>query len=331
MKIAVFCSIIFASLLNFSCRQNVESSPNSSNSSYEKLVDVTRPTPTPEKFEKKQIYEELENPGRFSNFKEDELKTSFNFQGFSIKKDVVIKSDGIDSPKTGIIDAVLSKKGKQLARFDGVYHPLGNEMSFGLYPFLGGTEKQLLVYDEQLHYEHDWIVRLTPKFEVIFNNEDFDIFNGFAVLDINNDGIFEITAGKSASLTYMFPRNSEKAVQTIFKYDSKSGKYLPATHLFSEFVLDGLEKEGFAEQLRNFNERKEKSLPEFLQIFMKYVYAGKEAEAWKFFDETEIDLSKPQPLSEKSETKQQMKEHIKVDLNKDPIYIFIKADVKNKN
>ena len=50
MKLAIFCSIIFASLLNFSCRQNVENSSNSSNLSYENLEDITRPTPTPEKF-----------------------------------------------------------------------------------------------------------------------------------------------------------------------------------------------------------------------------------------------------------------------------------------
>lgn len=328
MKLALFYLIIFTLSLGLSCDKNVESSPIAEN----EIVKATpQPSPMPDKFEEKQIYEEMQKIGRFSNFEEDESKTLFKFQDFTIKKDVVKKSDDIGSPVTGIIDAVLSKKGKHLARFEGVYYPLGNEINFGLYSFLGGTEKQLLVYDESLHYEHDWIVRLSPKFEVIYNNEDFDIYNGFYVLDIDNDGILELTAGKSASLTFMFSRSSELALKTIFKYDSKSHKYLPATHLFPEYVLNGFEEEGFEAQLKNFNEREAKGLSEFLQIFMKYIYAGKEAEAWKFFTETEIDFKYVTTLSGKIENKEQMKAQIKSVMKKDPIYQFIQKDLRKKN
>ena len=41
--------------------------------------------------------------------------------------------------------AVVRRRGKVLATFDGVYSGAGNATRFGLFPFLGGDEKQLLV------------------------------------------------------------------------------------------------------------------------------------------------------------------------------------------
>jgi hypothetical protein len=329
MKITLFCLIIFTAFLNFSCQRNVESSPVAEN---EKTVELPSQRPTPENFGEKQIDDEMQIIGRFSNSDEDELNILVKFGNFTIKKDVVIKSDGFDSPETGVIDAVLSKKGKRLARFEGVYYPLGNEMSFGLFSFLGGTEKQLLVYDDSLHYEHDWIVTLSPKFEVIYNNADYDIYGGFGVLDIDKDGILELSAGKDASLGFSFSRNSEMAVKVIFKYDPKTHKYLPATHLYPEFVLQGFEDISFDEQLKNFKERKNRGLPEFLQIFLKYVYAGKEAEAWRFFDETEIEIKDVWTLGDEKlqpiDGKLQAKDHLKKVLSKDPIYKFIQKDLR---
>jgi len=140
--------------------------------------------------------------------------------------------------------------------------------------------------------------------------------------------VFELSAGKSASLGFYFSRSSEKAVETIFKYDSKSNKYLPATHIFPEFVLQGFEKKDFAEQVGQFKESKSKFAPEFLQIFIKYVYAGKEAEAWKFFDETELEFNERWDLLDKLSDKEQLRKRIKIFLDKDPIYKFIQKDSK---
>src|SRR5215203_4356215 len=327
MKTAVSCLIISTALLNFSCGQNVESSSVAAN---EKPAEIPIPISTPDRFGEKMIKDEIDSIGRFSNYEEDESKTAFKFQGFQIKKEVVMRSDDIGSTLVGVIDAVLSKKGKRLARFEGVYWSLGNEINFGLYPFLGGAEKQLLVTDESLHYEHDWIVRLSPKFEVIYNNEDFGIWYGFYVLDIDNDGVLELSAAKNASFDFVFSRSSEMSLKIIFRYDPKSHKYLPATHIYPELVLQGFERESFDEQIIKFNESKDKFLPKFLQIFMKYIYGGREAEAWKFFDETEIDIKEAEILGGKVDGKQQTKDHLKKILEKDPIYKFIRKDLRSR-
>lgn len=328
MKIALFHLAIFTALLNFSCSKNVESSPISTDRN---VQPTDAPSSAPEKVEAKLIHEEIEKLGRFSNFPEDQHQSVFKFEDFRLKKSIVKRSDGEGSPVVGVIDAVLSKNGKPLARFEGVYHPLGNEISAGFYTFLGGSEKQLLVYEESIHFQHDWIVRLSPKVEIIYNNEDFGIYGGFSLLDIDQDGVWELSAGKDSSMDFIFSRNQQMAVNIILKYDPATGKYLPATHLYPEFVLQGFEKESFAEQIRKFNEREAKFSSSFLQIFMKYVYAGREADAWKFFDETDLDINETWVLGGKIDGKPQAKEHLKKVLSKAPIYKFIKADLgRNK-
>ena len=98
MKHALFCLLALTVLLNFSCTKNVESSPIPA---IEKSVETPSPPPLPEKFERRFIRDEMEQVGRFSNLEEDVSKTFFKVQGFSIKKDVVQKTDEIDSPVTG--------------------------------------------------------------------------------------------------------------------------------------------------------------------------------------------------------------------------------------
>jgi hypothetical protein len=72
--------------------------------SYEKLVDVTRPTPTPEKFKRIDIRDST------SPQKGDYDSTILEFQDYKLEKVTVMKTDGYDNPQEDIFDAVLSKK-----------------------------------------------------------------------------------------------------------------------------------------------------------------------------------------------------------------------------
>jgi hypothetical protein len=318
MKFVVVCLLGFTVFLNLSCQQEVISSSISKD---EQITKVPEPSPTPNKYEETDIIEQ------FSTMGDENQPTLVEFQDYKIKKVSVRKKDEIDSPEADIYDAVVSKNGKTIARFEGIYYPLGNEMSFGLYPFLGESEKQLFILEESNRYDREWIVNLSPKYEVIFDAADFDVISGYLrVIDIDNDGQKEITLYKGNNIGYMFPPKDIPLVRIVFKFDEKTRKYLPASHKFPAFTLKDQE-----EQIKKFNENKTKKFSKALEIMLTYIYAGKEESAWQLFDNEEIDFTPESVLNAKTESKEQLRVKIKNALNKDPIYKFIKTDLKKKN
>ena len=314
MKTALFCLIVLMSLLNFSCRRNVESSPIAAN---EKFVETPQPAPTTEKFEEIDIIDQFAAG-------QDNRMTSLDFEDYRIKRVTVKKKDDFDGTLIDVNEAVLSKKGKTLARFEGTIHSLGNSMSFGLYPFLGGSEKQLLVIDESPRSDREWIVGLTPKFEIMFDAADYNVQGGhLRLVDIDKDGVYELLYGKFLNEAFVNQSNGTRPVgMIVFKFEPKTRKYVPATHFFTDYTLRGI-----AEKVREFNESKNKSLDSCLEIFMTYVYAGKEDEGWKFFDKEGLDFSSLETSNGKVKGKQNIIEHIKTTLNKDPIYKCIRKDL----
>jgi hypothetical protein len=314
MKFALLCLVIFTTFFNFSCRQNVESSPVAAN---EQPVETPSPAPTPDKYEEFDIIEQ------FSRMQAGNEPAALKYKGYKIEPVTVKKKYDKDSPVADIYDAVLSKNGKRITRFEGVYYPLGNFMSFGLYQFLSGSEKQLFIIEESNRYDHAWIVNLEPKFKVLFDAADYDVLYGYLrVIDIENDGQKEITLSKNCNLGFIFSNVNEPWVKVIFKYDAKARKYLPASHLFEEFTLDGIDA-----KFQEFNDGKNNSVSELLKIFMTYVYAGKEDEAWKFFDKEIVDSFEYETVSGKVKGKERIREYMKKELNEDPIYKFIRNDL----
>lgn len=314
MKSAPFTLIFFTALFNFSCQQNVESSPALVD---ERVAETPQPISTPEK------YEEIDIIEQFSRMEAGNEPIPLEIGDYKISPVTVKKKFYKDSPEADIYDAILSKKGKTIAKFEGIYYPLGNFMSFGLYPFLNNSEKQLLILEESNRYDRAWIINLSPKFEILFDSADFDVLYGYlGAIDIDKDGVFELSAFGSTNLGFTFSWNNETWTKVIFKYDSKSRKYLPASHIFSEYIFENID-----EEIQKFREAENRSFSDFLQIFMGYIYAGKEDAAWKFFDES---FSTDKLTFGTDINKANTKEKIISALNKDPIYKFIKADLKNK-
>ena len=298
-------------LCNFACQNQIENSRSS-------IVEVmqnepgTLETPTPQPTDEKRIVIEDIVAER------DSLK----YEGYEIKKFLTKKKEKgeSDSPVAEINDAVLQKNGKTLLKFEGVYYPLGNLIEFGLFSFLGDQKKQLIVYETTNRYGRVWIVSLSPKPKILFDSEDWGGFGEFVYIeDIDGDGKYEISLQTEKS--FSFENIAHINVPQIgydFRYDSKKERFLPANENFQDLYSKGLnERASKIEPLNSSSGFDEEIIKDFIETFLIYIYAGKENEAWEFFDK-EYNL----------EDKENRKEKIKAVLSEDPIYKFIKNSVQ---
>lgn len=209
--------------------------------------------------------------------------------------------------------AVIKRRGKVLAQFDSVYSGMGNDTEFGLFPFLGGDTKQLIVSQDIFRGGTQWIVILSPRFQVIYDGDEFGAgreADDMRVADLDRDGVYEITQ----PVTTFYGFSSLSPAQTplpivIFKYDAKAKKYLPANHFFKEYIL------------RDIDESKKKvssagegtnHLANILSIVLDYIYAGEEPAGWAFYDE-----------AYKLPDKVEMKTKIEVELKEQAVYRFM--------
>jgi hypothetical protein len=306
MKIAFFILLVLTSLLTFSCGQNVKSSPIAPN---EVVRETPAPVSTPESEDEINLVERFATNGAGTE------PPRLEVGDYKIR---AVKGSKNDAD----YDAVLSKSGKPIARFEGYSSALGSSMNFALFPFLGGPEKQLLVLNDSNRYDREWIVSLGPKFELLFDAADFDVEGGFPrALDINKDGVYELVYDTDLDLGFSFRTRNPSWGKAVFKFDSRTRKYQPAGHLLTEYTLKGIDK-----KIEDFKQGK-KSFRTLLDIFMTYVYAGREDAAWKFFDE---NISSGDLDFENDENKLKTKEKISAFLKKNKIHRFIQNDLKKK-
>jgi hypothetical protein len=207
--------------------------------------------------------------------------------------------------------AVLKKNGRVVAKFDGVYHGMGNTTDFGLFPFLGGGAKQLAVSLTIPRGGRHWVVGLSSAARVIFDSGDYGVGREefSVIIDIDKDGVYEI----SLPLTEFYMFESMNTAETplpeiVFKYDGKARKYLPANPSFQSYVLRGIEDE--VSRLRPGEGNS--YISERLDILLRYIYAGKEEVGWDFFDR-EYRLP----------DKEQMKSKVKAVLRNEGAYKYI--------
>lgn len=243
-------------------------------------------------------------------------RDSLNYEGYEVKKFLTKKKDEDDSPVAEINDAVLQKNGKTVFKFEGVYYPLGNQMEFGLFSFLGNKTKQLIIYETTNRYGRIWIVSLSPKPEILFDSKDWGGFREFIYIeDIDDDGKYEISLQTEEYLSFEnIAHINVPQIGYDFIYDGKSERFLPANERFQDLYSGGLnERISKIKPLNSSSGFDEEVIKDFIETFLTFIYAGKENEAWEFFDK-EYNL----------EDKEIRKEKIKAVLSKDPIYKFIK-------
>ena len=191
---------------------------------------------------------------------------------------------------TEVSYAILKRKGQVLIKFDGVYSGLGNATDFGLFSFLNGEAKQIFVSQTIPRGGRHWIINVSPDFHVTYDSGDWGVGrDDFAVIDVNGDGVYEISQEVTAFYGFENLSSSETPLpEVIFKYDESAGKYLPANHLFQQVALEGIER-----QIENLR-RDENRLSSMLHIVLRYIYAGKDQEAWSFFEREYTRANKEQ-------------------------------------
>ncbi len=258
----------------------------------------TQTTPTPKPSHK---YIDLLENGT-------EESENLSYQGYDlVRLTKKVKVEG-DSNLWENSYAILKKQGKVLAKFDGIYHPVGNATYFGLYPFLKTETKQIFISQTISRGGEHWVVDLSPDFRVIYDSVEWEVGReNFRVIDIDGDGVYEISQeildfwGFEGLCMACSPLPN-----IIFKYDAKKRKYLPANHLFRDFVLEETEKNIAEKNIFNLGE------------LLEYIYAGKEKEAWAFFED-KFPESFPAGLKGNI-SKKEMKEKILAVLKKQPVY-----------
>ena len=242
-------------------------------------------------------------------------QNSLAYKGFVVKKSFR-KSNPKDSPEVEIADLIIQKNGKILLKFDGIYYPLGNDLDFGLFSFLGGDEKQLAISDAIPRGGIHYIVSLFPQPKILFASSNWNVGREeFDVVDVDNDGIFEIILAAVFDEFEQLPKSDVLMTNIHFRYDKTTEKFLPANHLNRDFVLRGI-----GEQTMQINRHdRESQFADVLAVTLRYIYAGEEKQAWKFFD-------KEYNFDDREERKQKIKSILLSDL----IYKFVRSELRKQ-
>jgi len=238
---------------------------------------------------------------------------SLEYKGFEVSRSY--------EPKTEKSSVTIKKGGKVLA-VNNVKSVLADKESscFGLYPALGRETKQLIIVQTTGGAHCCLVYRIydfEPKLHLIFDSEKYPVGDGFDELkfvDIDGDGVMEFTQ-RDMTFDYWqgLAYTASPHPEVVFQYDRKAKKYYPAKRKFAGYLLKGIE-----EEIGNLDkEDPYQDLANELDITLRYIYAGKEKQAWRFFDK-EYGLK----TGLENEMKSQ-KFQIKKALKGDPVYRFI--------
>ena len=196
----------------------------------------------------------------------------------------------------------IKKNGKTLERFESGSTMSKDWVKLGLFNFLGGQRKQLVVegYSGGAHCCWEYrMIDLSPTYRVLYDSNDWDVGYGLDPVDLDKDGVFEFTQGiMTFDYFYVLSHARSPFPSAIFKYDKKSGKYLPANRLFPDEVSKNLTKDlaevmRLSQNIRSNVYEYEEYVAATLSAFLKYVYAGREPQAWTFFDAEYKLVDKP--------------------------------------
>lgn len=293
-----------AALFHLGCAARVESSPSG-------RAATEAPGATPPAPAARAATEEVHIGD--SLVREDEL----TYEGYTVEKLYkTVREAEVPGGRAEVAYAVLERRGKVLLSFDaGVYNGGLNSAGFGLFPFLGGPEKQLIVSQDAPREGQQWVVSFSPRPHVIYDGPAFAAgreVDDLRVADLDGDGVYEIVAPLTNFYGFRDWALAPAATplpEAVFKYDAEAGKYLPANARFREHLLKGLEEK--RSQVRG-PEAREAHLADVLSVVLAYVYAGEERAGWEFYEAT---YGLPDKV--------QLKREVKRSLRAEPVYRFM--------
>jgi len=213
----------------------------------------------------------------------------------------------------------IKKNRKILVNINSWWDSYGDMTKIGVFPLLGKENKQLLVmqYSGGSGGFHTCkIYDLVPNIRVIHDDEEYSLFGGISIIDINKDNKYEIVRrGNSFRTSYM--ANVDNVYPTvILSYNMNIEKYVIENKSFPDYILANIEYD-----INKFNSMdllgniaiKGSLFAEYtsamLEVVVNYIYSGKEKEGWDFF-------SRRYKLPNKEEVRSDIIKR----LNNDPVY-----------
>lgn len=220
----------------------------------------------------------------FADFFVESAALSHN--GYDISKLKKWTNPGLEKQRYLESCAELRRNGRLVATFEGITQGGLARIDFGLASLLAPESKQLVVSQTRPRGGRHWVVDLSDG-AILFDSFKYSVGREDVwITDVDKDGTSEIILELAAF--YMFEAMSPSVTPLsaiIFRYDSKTRKYLPANALFG-FGLEGID-EAIA-SLDSTPTPEARSRGEYLSprldILLRYVFAGKKNEGWAFFD-----------------------------------------------
>jgi hypothetical protein len=194
-------------------------------------------------------------------------------------------------PNTSIALATIKLRGRTLARMKQTDNFL-NSTQMALVSILGKGTKQVVIEQSSLGNKCCFYYRiydLFPRFRLVFDSSKYPVgHDRLEIVDLDKDGMAELVID---DLTITFAEwlafISSPRPTTIFKYEKRPGRYLPANRKFAGYILRGI-GEGIA-KVKEMNRDIEATssqeyLMHFLEVFSSLAYAGHARRAWAFYD-----------------------------------------------
>jgi hypothetical protein len=243
-----------------------------------------------------------------------------NYRGYVLRrKNRTVVDSEIALKPIDVSYAVLNRNRKRLMKFDAnVYFGAGNSTSFGLISILGNPTKQAIISQDVFRGGVQWIVTLSRRPRIIFDGDAWSVGregDDLGIVDLNGDGVYEIRV--PTTVFYGFGNLSPAATPLptiIFKYSKQAGKYLPANPAFADHLLADVEKRKDAvtpagNVVDNMNH-----LADVMEIVLTYIFAGRQREAWAFYD-----------AAYKLPDKSAIKSDIQKALTSHPVYQYLQS------
>jgi hypothetical protein len=191
---------------------------------------------------------------------------------------------------------ITVKKNKRILRRFKIGDTMSRDWArFGLFNFLGGAGKQLIVegYSGGAHCCWQYkIIGLTPRFRVLYDSDDWKTGYELKPADLDKDGVYEFTQSVMTFDNFPISHADSRFPPVVFQYNPRAGKYLPANRRFPSRILQGVKTNQMkiaewnqAPGLGELNAGSRSDYAaEVLGVFFRYLYSGQRKKAWDFFE-----------------------------------------------
>jgi hypothetical protein len=209
--------------------------------------------------------------------------------------------------------AVLKRRGAILSKFDdNIYSGQGNDTRFGLFSFLHGPTKQILVSQDISRGGTQWVIDLSPRPRIVFDGPSWAVGregDDMRIIDLDHNGAFEIIVPITDFYEFQdkLPIARIPLPGIIFKYNRRLMKYVPANPVFESYALRETGDLDVGKTIDEFDQR-----ARVLEKLLTFIYVGKQKQAWIFYDR-----------SYKLSDREEFRHRIKAILAKQRVYKFI--------